>query len=160
MPDVTREQVYAYADAHPKETAAQISRALGGANARTVQAWLKERVEPRPKIGGHKPKGTAPVATMAPDDRAALLARVRKLQEIITTIAERQEQALRDDPTICTLDPKTAQAVASYQRAISDAIEAHPGLLELARDGSSEVTEADERTSRVAEALLGKRGKT
>jgi len=159
-PKVTREQAFAWVDAHPEfegRTAQSkaASEALGVPD-RTIRAWLKDRAggvsTPLPPEKWKRKGGTAPAEKMPEADRAQAVKRVRRYYAIVDLVAESIEKELRQlvdeehDPRRIDLDPKTAAALLSLTRAATETLEAHPGLLDLVK--AEEGATGDERAER------------
>lgn len=138
-----REAFFAAVDAG--QTPSEAARALG-VNPSTGRAWLtrrrqeataKETGVPIPPRIKPTSRVRAPAETMAPDDRRRALGIVRDIHATMaTTIAAVRHEAeeAAGEGRAPSVDERTARALAQLARTGSDLIEAHPGLLDLARD--------------------------
>lgn len=130
----------AFLDQHPDGTAQDLSHALG-ISRRSASDYLAgvraERGLPPPERAPTKkprqPTG-APVETMAPDDRQRVLGIVRDSYATIAHVMKVIRQAVEStDVDVPRIDRDTAQALLNLQRTASGLVEAHPGLMELAK---------------------------
>lgn len=125
--------------AHPGRGAVDLHRELG-VPLSTAYRWVEEiraGAEPAPK------KGT-PAKLLTEEDRERVLVTVRDSYLVLQTTVARLRLEVEAADGVPRIDRDTAQALLNLQRMTAGLVEAHPGLMELAKQGEEQAATDDD----------------